>query len=78
MYYHPTLNLDVRPLTDAVGAETRGVDVSGNPDDTTIDAIRTAFSRHGVRRLSHSRARSPGTRSPNASSTGTAGARATS
>jgi len=41
-------HLDVRPLTDAVGAEIRGVDVSGNPDDTTIDAIRTAFSRHAV------------------------------
>ena len=41
-------HLDVRPLTDAVGAEVRGVDVSGNPDDTTIDAIRIAFSRHGV------------------------------
>ena len=34
-------HLDVRPLTGAVGAEIRGVDVSGNPDDTTIDAIRT-------------------------------------
>ena len=32
----------MRPLTDAVDAEIRGVDVSGNPDDTTIDAIRTS------------------------------------
>ena len=41
-------HLDVQPLIGAVGVEIRGLDVSGNPDDTTIDAIRTAFSRHGV------------------------------
>ena len=41
-------DLDARPLTDAGGAEIRGLDVAGDPDEATIVAIRAAFSGHGV------------------------------
>ena len=41
-------DLDARLLTDAVGAEIRGLDVAGDPEPATIVAIRAALSRHGV------------------------------
>ena len=41
-------HLDARPLTDAVGAEIRGLDVAGDAEQATIVAIRAAFSRHRV------------------------------
>ena len=41
-------HLDVRPLSDAVGAEFRGIDVASDPEPATIVAIRAALSRHGV------------------------------
>ena len=41
-------HLDARPLTDAVGAEIRGLDVAGDPEQATIVAIRAALSHHGV------------------------------
>ncbi len=39
---------ETRPLSDAVGVEIRGVDVSRPLDDDTVDAIRDAFHRHSV------------------------------
>ena len=41
-------DLDARLLTDAVGAEIRGLDVADDPEPATIVAIRVALSRHGV------------------------------
>ena len=40
--------IDARLLTDAVGVEIRGFDVAGSLDDVAINAVRAAFSRHGV------------------------------
>ncbi|MCB0971532.1 MAG: TauD/TfdA family dioxygenase [Acidimicrobiales bacterium] len=38
-----TTDLDVRPLTTAIGAEIRGVDLSAPLDDATRDAIQAAL-----------------------------------
>lgn len=43
-----TIPLDVVPLTPAIGAEIRGVDLSTPPDDATAGAIRAAWLDHQV------------------------------
>jgi taurine dioxygenase len=43
-----TTQLDVRPLTGAIGAEIFGVDLGADLDDTTIAAIRRALLDHCV------------------------------
>ena len=48
MFGCATRHLDARPLTDAVGAEIRGLDVAGDAEQATIVAIRAALSRYGV------------------------------
>lgn len=42
------MNLDIRPLTPAVGAEIFGVDLRIELDDATIAALRRALLDHGV------------------------------
>lgn len=39
---------ETRPLTDAIGVEIYGLDVSGSLDEAAIEAIRDAFHRHSV------------------------------
>ena len=41
-------SLEIRPLAGAIGAEIRGVDLSCEPDDDTIAAIRQAWLDHLV------------------------------
>ncbi len=43
-----TTQLDVRPMTGAIGAEIFGVDLSADLDDATIAAIRRALLDHCV------------------------------
>jgi taurine dioxygenase len=40
--------LDIRPLSDSLGAEIRGVDLSQPLDDATAAAIRDAWHEHIV------------------------------
>ena len=40
--------LDIRPLSNALGAEIRGVDLSKPLDDTTVAAIKDAWHEHIV------------------------------
>lgn len=40
--------MEIRPLSDAIGAEIRGVDLSITPDDATIAAIKDAWHEHIV------------------------------
>jgi taurine dioxygenase len=40
--------MDVTPLTSAVGAEVRGIDLAGDLDDAAIDGIRKALLDHLV------------------------------
>jgi len=40
--------MEIVPLSDAIGAEIRGVDLSAKPDDTTIAAIEQAWYDHIV------------------------------
>ena len=40
--------MEVRPMSGALGAEIRGVDLAAGVDDGTFDRIRTAFLEHGV------------------------------
>jgi taurine dioxygenase len=40
--------LDIRPLSGALGAEIHGVDLGANPDDATIAAVRQVLLEHGV------------------------------
>lgn len=42
------VQLDIEPVSGAVGAEVRGVDLSRDLDQATIDAIRAAFVDHQV------------------------------
>ena len=41
-------SLDVQPISGALGAEVRGVDLGTSPDDATIAAIRQALLDHCV------------------------------
>ena len=43
-----TTQLDVRPMTGAIGAEIFGVDLGADLDDATIAAIRRALLDHCV------------------------------
>jgi taurine dioxygenase len=40
--------LEILPVAGRIGAEIRGVQLSGELDDATVDAIRTALFRHKV------------------------------
>jgi taurine dioxygenase len=44
----PASPLDIRPVTGRVGAEIRGVRLSGDLDDATVQAIEDALVRHKV------------------------------
>jgi taurine dioxygenase len=44
----PTSPLDIAPVAGRIGAEVRGVALSGDLDGDTIAAIRTALARHKV------------------------------
>ncbi|PBN41823.1 TauD/TfdA family dioxygenase [Sphingobium sp. D43FB] len=44
----PTSPLDIAPVAGRIGAEVRGIALSGDLDGGTIAAIRTALSRHKV------------------------------
>ena len=41
-------DLDIRPLSDALGAEIHGVDLSQPLDDATVAAIKDAWHEHIV------------------------------
>lgn len=41
-------NIEVRPLSGAMGAEVRGVDLSGELDDATFAEIHAAFVHFGI------------------------------
>ena len=48
-HYHPAdAAIDVRPITPAIGAEIRGVRLSGDLSAETVTAIRDALLRHRV------------------------------
>jgi taurine dioxygenase len=47
----PELDLEIRPLSAALGAEVRGVDLAQPPDETTFEAIRAAWLEHLVLRF---------------------------
>lgn len=44
----PQNTLDILPVTGRIGAEVRGITLSGDLDDNSITAIRTALARHKV------------------------------
>lgn len=44
----PQSPLDIVPVTGRIGAEVRGIPLSGDLDDISIAAIRTALARHKV------------------------------
>ena len=44
----PTSPLDIRPVTGRIGAEIRGVQLSGDLDAETVQAIEAALVRHKV------------------------------
>lgn len=44
----PTSPLDIAPVAGRIGAEVRGIALSGDLDGDTIAAIRTALARHKV------------------------------
>lgn len=44
----PASPLDIRPVTGTIGAEIRGVTLSGDLDDATVQAIKDAVVRHKV------------------------------
>ena len=44
----PTSPLDIRPVTGRIGAEIRGVQLSGDLDAATVQAIEAALVRHKV------------------------------
>ncbi len=44
----PASSLDIRPVTGRIGAEIRGVQLSGDLDATTVQAIEAALVRHKV------------------------------
>mgnify|MGYP002651659610 CR=1 FL=1 len=44
----PASPLDIRPVTGTIGAEIRGVTLSGDLDEATIQAIKDAVVRHKV------------------------------
>ena len=44
----PTSPLDIAPVAGRIGAEVRGIALSGDLDSGTITAIRTALARHKV------------------------------
>jgi taurine dioxygenase len=46
--FRATNGLDVRPITPAIGAEIRGVRLSGNLPADTVNVIRDALLRHRV------------------------------
>ncbi len=43
--------VEVVPLSEAIGAEVRGVDLSRDPDDATFEAIHRAWNAHLVLRF---------------------------
>ena len=43
-----TGTIDIRPLSDVVGAIVEGVDLTCPLDDTTADLLRDTFSRHSI------------------------------
>src|SRR5580658_4240769 len=44
----PEERLDIAPVAGRIGAEIRGIELSGKLDDATIVAIRAALVRHKV------------------------------
>lgn len=44
----PSSPLDIRPVTGRIGAEIRGVQLSGDLDEATVQAIEAALVRHKV------------------------------
>ena len=40
--------MEIRPISGALGAEILGVDFAAGVDDATFDRIRTTFDGHGV------------------------------
>ena len=43
-----TGTIDIRPLSDVVGAIVEGVDLTCPLDDTTADLLRDTFSRNSI------------------------------
>jgi len=43
-----TINIEIEPLSDIVGAYVRGIDLSKPVDDRTADAMRDAFHKYGL------------------------------
>lgn len=49
MYRDPQFrHIEVLPLTGALGADIRGVELGNQPDDATFDEVRTALDRYHV------------------------------
>ncbi|MBB4639823.1 TauD/TfdA dioxygenase family protein [Rhizorhapis suberifaciens] len=44
----PSSPLDIAPIAGRIGAEVRGIELSGDLDDSLIQAIRAALARHKV------------------------------
>jgi len=42
------MQMEIRPISGALGAEIFGVDFAASVDDETFDCIRTTFHQHGV------------------------------
>ena len=42
------MGITVKPLSDMLGTEIGGINISGDIDDTTMDKITVAFSEHSV------------------------------
>ena len=42
------MGITVKPLSDTLGAEIGGINISGDIDDTNMNRIRDAFSEHSV------------------------------
>ena len=42
------MGITIKPLSDMLGTEIGGINISGDIDDTTMDKITVSFSEHSV------------------------------